>query len=193
MRYSIIIILLITHSCNEADKTRNSKSSPQEASATMELYELGRSTYLKANHGCYMDVEGTAAAINYLERAIDGGCIKKDAYEILAQCYHNQGDKINEEKAYSLGLAQYEKEAMFYFYRGNIRKELKKFEDALSDYSRVITFDSSKSYLKDAIYYRGAMSYILGDLKSANSDMADAQRITEYELRTYYDYCRLWQ
>jgi tetratricopeptide (TPR) repeat protein len=161
-----------------------------------ELYESGLDYFRSADHGDYHDQEGLRKAIIKFEMAIEKGFKERDVFDKLTSSYHflNQ-DLENVERVYSLGLEVFPNDIEFYFRRGSCRKELKKHKGAFEDFNQTILLDSTSTseYISSAFYERGAMRYILGDTVNANSDRKIAQGITDYELRDYSDYCRLWK
>ena len=197
MRLLFLISFLTIFGCNYKDKSQCVSNTKQpltiDTISGKSYYEAGLKNYKNADHEDYHDMDGLLNAKQYFEKAIKSGYDGRDVFEKLSMCYTFLDDKGNAERVYSLGLTHFPKDIEFYFYRGNIRKELKNHKGAFSDYDKVVSLDTTRRYFKDAVYYRGAMSYILGDKKSANADWKTAQKITDYELRTYPDYCQLWE
>jgi tetratricopeptide (TPR) repeat protein len=157
------------------------------------LYRIGLNKMKQGDHGDYNDPTLIQKAAFYFEKAIQKGYDERDVYDKLSTCYHWLGDNKNAERIYSLGLKTYPQDVEFLFYRGNCRKEFKNHLGAFEDYNKVVSLDTASRYLKNAIYYRGTMSYILGDTSSAHNDWLKAQKITDYELRDYADYSQLWR
>ena len=178
MRYLNVTILFILTACNQSGK---------------DYYEAGIEKLRKADHEDYYDWDYLRKARDNFEMAITKGCTNRELYEDLSICYHFLGDKTNEERTYSLGLSHFPEDINFYFDRGNLYKELKKHKAAFLDYDKVVSLDTTSRFYKDALYYRGAMSFILGDKDAAELDRVKAQKISTTELRNYADYCRLWE
>ncbi|MBU2062131.1 MAG: hypothetical protein KKH44_09835, partial [Bacteroidetes bacterium] len=130
------------------------------------------------------------------EKSIDKGFKERDVFDKLAWSYLllNQ-DNENAERVYSLGLQTFPNDIVFYFRRGGCRKELKKHKQAFEDFNQAILLDKTRKFenINNAFYERGAMRYILGDTINADKDREIAKSITDDELRTYQDYCRLWK
>lgn len=157
------------------------------------LYSLGLNKYNTGDHGDYYDDDKIKSAAWYFEKAIGKGLKTRDVFDKLALCYLVLDDERNADRAFTMGLEYFPKDAEFYFYRGNSRKEIKDFKGALADYSAVIEVQPIFKYISDAYYYRGAMSYLLGDTIRAETDRIIAQKGKDHELRTYADYCQLFK
>jgi tetratricopeptide (TPR) repeat protein len=161
-----------------------------------QLYENGLNHYRHADHGDYHDGDGLSEAIKDFEKSIQKGYKDRDLFDKLALSYNflNQ-DLANEERVYSLGLLAHPTDIEFYYRRGDCRRELRKHKDAFEDYNNAVVLDTAgiSEYFSSALYQRGAMKYILGDTLNANRDREIAQSITDHELRTYSDYCKLWK
>jgi tetratricopeptide (TPR) repeat protein len=157
------------------------------------LYKIGANRLTAADHGDYQDNDKVESAIYYFEKAIKKGFVKRELFDKLSYCYLISNNNRNAEKILTIGLSHYSNDAEFYFDRGNCRKDLKNFNGAFLDYDKVMAVDKNFKYLNEAIYYRGAMRYILGDTLKANIDRQEAQKITDHKLRTYADYCQLWK
>jgi tetratricopeptide (TPR) repeat protein len=157
------------------------------------LYKVGLNKMKQGDHGDYHDPPLIEKAAMYFEKAIKKGYDKRDVYDKLSTCYHRLDDNKNAERIYSLGLEKYSQAVEFFFYRGNCRKESKNHRGAFEDYDKVVSLDTGSRYFKNVIYYRGAMSYILGDTTAAHKDWLKAQKITDHELRDYADYSKLWR
>lgn len=161
-----------------------------------QLYKSGLAHFESSDHGDYHDQEGLKKAINKFEKSIEKGFKERDVFDRLTWSYQLlSSDNENAERIYSLGLIAFQNDIEFYFRRGGCRKELKKHKEAFEDFDRAILLDTIRKYeyLNSAFYERGAMSFILGDTINAEKDREIAQNMTDHELRTYQDYCRLWE
>ena len=157
------------------------------------LYKIGLFQYNQGNHGDYNDWRKTRSAAFYFEKALDNDYRVREVYSRLSHCYWILNDKANAEKTYSLGIEEFPKDAEFYSYRGDCRAELKNYQGAFGDYDSVIKLNARSRYLYDAYFARGAMRYILGDTVTANIDRLQAEKLSGKDLRTYKDYCRIFQ
>jgi tetratricopeptide (TPR) repeat protein len=171
-------MLFLVTACNQSGK---------------DYYNSGVKQFRKADHEDYYDWNYLKNARDDFEKAIKKGFVERDLYDDLSMCYLFLHDTINEERVYTLGLSHFPNDIRFHFNRGNLYKEAKKYKAAFLDYDKVVSLDTTSIYYKDALYYRGAMSYLLGDKEAANSDRIKAQKISDDELREYADYCKLWQ
>ena len=161
-----------------------------------QLYKSGLDHYQSADHGDTHDFVGLTKAIADFEKSIKKGFKDRDVFVKLTWSYlWLNCDKQNSERVYSLGLQTYPNDIEFYFRRGGCRKELKKYQQAYEDFNQSILLDTTRKYeyINDAFYERGAMRYILGDTINANMDREIAKSLTDYDLRTYKDYCQLWK
>ena len=154
------------------------------------LYKIGTKRLRAADHGDYYDSDKVKSAIYYFEKATKKGVAKRELFDKLSYCHLISNDNRNAEKILTIGIIHYPNDAEFYFDRANCRKDMRNFNGALLDYTKVIVLDKNFEYLNEAIYYRGAMRYILGDTIHANIDRQEAQKITDHELRMYSDYCQ---
>lgn len=121
------------------------------------------------------------------------GFKKYDLYENLALSYfHLNNDTKNAERIYTLGLSNFPGAVEFYFRRAQCREQLTLYKEALHDFDAVIRIDSLLrcEFINSAFYERGAMKFLLGDKTGAEHDRKQAQKFTDYELRTYEDYCQ---
>ena len=158
-----------------------------------QLYESGLNHFKLADDEDYHDQEGLKKAITYFEKSIIKGYKNYDIFEKLALIYILlDNDQKNAERIYTIGLANFPNDIEFYFRRGQCREVLKQFRESLADFDKTITLDTlfKYIYISRAFYERGAMKFLLGDNAGAENDWKNAQRITDYELRTYTDYCR---
>ena len=161
-----------------------------------QLYNRGLEHFKSADHECYHDHDGLSKAIVDFEKSIDKGFKERDVFDKLTLSYLLlKRDNENAERIYSMGLQSFPDDIEFYFRRGGCRKELKKHKEAFDDFNQAILLDTARKYeyINDAFYERGAMRYILGDTIIADKDREIAKSITDHELRTYQDYCRLWK
>jgi tetratricopeptide (TPR) repeat protein len=160
------------------------------------FYEAGLKYYQEADGGDVYDYQGMKNAIVNFEKAIEKGYKKREVFDKLTWSYRllNQ-DNENMERVYSLALEHYPNDVEFYFRRGDCRKELKKHKQAFDDFNKAIQLDTTRNYeyINDAFYERGAMRFILGDTVNADKDREIAKSMTEFDLRTYQDYCKLWK
>ncbi|MBB4803067.1 tetratricopeptide (TPR) repeat protein [Flavobacterium nitrogenifigens] len=135
-------------------------------------------------------------AIDNYEKAIDKGITKRAVFSNLVTSYlfFNRDDR-NAKRTLNKAIEIYPNDAEFYFDRGNCEKELKNYKKAFLDYDKCVKLGETKNedYIKDAIYRRGAMRYLLGDFANAAKDLKLAQSKTDHELRTYDDYCQLFK
>nr|WP_315193767.1 hypothetical protein [uncultured Flavobacterium sp.] len=159
-------------------------------------FERGKNSFLIANEDDCFDHQKLEDAILNFEMAIKKGNKERELFDELASSYYMlNGDNYNAERIYDKGIINYPNDAEFYFCRANCKKEQKKFKSAFLDYEKCIDLAKSKKvdFIKEAIYNRGAMSYMLGDFLSAEKDWKLAQMKTNYKLRTYQDYSQLWK
>ncbi|HAS45777.1 MAG TPA: hypothetical protein DCS93_35175 [Microscillaceae bacterium] len=152
------------------------------------LYEIGKMKYRLGDHGDYHT--GLESTIYFLEGAIRKGVAERKVFDILSTCYLLSGKNKDAERVFTLALKHYPRDAEFYFYRGNARKKLSNFKSAYKDYDKLISLDRNFKYIKDVYYDRGAMAHMLGDINEANKDWHKAQKLANYELRSYEDYCQ---
>ncbi len=161
-----------------------------------QLYNSGLKHFKSADQECYPDHDGLSKAIVDFEKSIDKGFKERDVFDKLTWSYLLLNrDNENAERIYSMGLQSFPDDIEFYFRRGGCRKELKKYKEAFDDFNQAILLDTTRKYeyINNAFYERGAMRYILGDTINADKDREIAKSITDHELRTYQDYCRLWK
>lgn len=161
-----------------------------------QLYNSGLEHFKSADHECYHDHDELSKATVDFEKSIDKGFKERDVFDKLTWSYLLLNcDNENAERIYSMGLQSFPDDIEFYFRRGGCRKELKKYKEAFDDFNQAILLDTTRKYeyINNAFYERGAMRYILGDTINADKDREIAKSITDHELRTYQDYCRLWK
>ncbi len=160
------------------------------------LYRSGLAYYKASDHGDYHNLKLLEKAINKFEKSIKKGFGERDVFDRLATSYILlSDDNESAERIYSLGLKALPSDIEFFFDRGNCRKKLKDHQGAFFDFNQAISLDTTKTYeyRYSAYYERGAMRYILGDTVNATKDRVIAQKMTDYDLRTYHDYCQLWK
>ncbi len=159
------------------------------------LYELGIDNYKKGYQEDVYITEPIERAAFYFEKAIDKGYLEKDVFDRLTRCYAVLEDHVSAERANTKAISQFPKNAEFYYSRADHRKQLKRYRDALEDYTSAIELNPSYEYISDAYFDKGAMEYLLGDTVLANKDRISAIKIKgdPNYFRTYADYCRLWK
>lgn len=165
----------------------------QDLKTGEQYYQSGLVHFKSGDHGDYHDLEQIELAIENFEKSIKKGFKQRDVFDKLTWSYRFlNDDNENMERIYSLALSNFPKDIEFYFRRGACRKELKEHKAALKDFDQAILIDKKRQYeyINDVFYERGAMKYILGDTINANKDRILAQRMTDYDLRTYEDYCK---
>ena len=143
-------------------------------------FEKGLELYQLSDHDCTWDWEIIKKAIPEFEKAIDKGYKEREVFDKLASCYrHSNGDVKNAEIIYSRALTYYPDDYEFYIQRGDCRKSLKKYEDALKDYEKATSIKNAKfrDNYSNVIYDRGAIKYILGDTINAEADRKLATNI----------------
>lgn len=156
-------------------------------------FERGKISFELAMEDDTIEQDKLEDAILNFEKAISKGITDREVFDQLASSYTIlNGDSENAGRVYSLGLSYYPNDSEFYFSRANCRAELKEFKAALLDYDKCISLEKTKekNFTKEAIYSRGAMRHLLGDVINAEKDLQSAQKQTDYELRSYDDYCQ---
>lgn len=169
---------------------------PDLFSSGQSNFEKGRASFAAATESDCIDNYLVEDAISHFETAILKGVTNREVFDELAASYSILNrDNSNSERVYTKGIENYPNDAEFYFRRGNCRRDLGKFESALSDYEKCINLPQNKdtNFIKEAIYQKGAMRYMLGDFENAKKDWKSAQLKTDYELRDYEDYCKLFK
>lgn len=178
----IVVTLLIVY-----------KTAPSASGET--YFERGQKSFIAATETDVIEDSLFEDAIDNYEKAIDKGVKKRAVFSNLSKSYFYNQDHQNAERILTEGIKFYPNEAEFYFYRASCKKDLKEYKGALLDYDKCVNLGDAKNtdFVKDAIYGRGAMRYLFGDFVNAEKDWKLAQLKTDYELRTYKDYCQLFK
>ena len=131
-------------------------------------------------------------AAHYFELALDKGYCSRDVFQNLYWCYANSHNASAMEAALSRGLTRYPTDQEFWCRRADVRLKRRDFTSALADYNNGLRLPTKYAYLSDAFYERGAAKYMLGQKQEAETDRTHAQMLSGDSLRTYEDYCQLF-
>jgi tetratricopeptide (TPR) repeat protein len=131
-------------------------------------------------------------AARYFELALSKGYHSRDVFQNLYWCYTYSHDGPAAEMALSKGLARYPTDQEFWCRRAAARLEQGHFELALQDFNKGLSLPTKYQYLSEAFYKRGAAKYMLGQKPAAEEDRTRAQTLSGDSLRTYEDYCQLF-
>jgi tetratricopeptide (TPR) repeat protein len=131
-------------------------------------------------------------AAHYFELALSKGYDSRDVFQNLYWCYAYAHDAPAVEMALSRGVARYPTDQEFWCRRAAVRLEQAHFELALQDFNKGLSLPANYQYLSDAFYGRGAAKYMLGQKPAAAADRTRAQLLSGDSLRTYADYCQLF-
>jgi tetratricopeptide (TPR) repeat protein len=131
-------------------------------------------------------------AAHYFELALDKGDDSRDVFQNLYWCYAYSHNAAAVEAALSRGLTRYPTDQEFWCRRANARLERKAFASALADYDNGLRLPAKYAHVSEAFYGRGAAKYMLGQKQEAEEDRTHAQRLSGDSLRTYENYCQLF-
>jgi tetratricopeptide (TPR) repeat protein len=188
-KLKILALILIVIAVVFIYKSRPSLSGQTYFERAEKSFKIGTSTDV-VDDSIFED------AIDNYEKAIDKGITKRAVFNNLVTSYlFFNRDYRKAKRTLNKAIEIYPNDAEFYFDRGNCEKELKNYKEAFLDYDKCVKLVGTQKtdYIKAAIYERGAMRYLLGDYANAAKDLKLAQSKTDYELRTYDDYCRLFK
>ena len=162
------------------------------ANALYELYERGL-VAKKAGRGTdVLNRVALAEAARYFELALDKGYRSRDVFQNLYWCYATSHNGPAVEAALSRGLTRYPADQEFWCRRADARLERKDFALALADFDRGLRLPAKYAYVGQAFYGRGAAKYMLDQKQEAEKDRTRAQTLSGDPLRTYEDYCQLF-
>lgn len=133
-----------------------------------------------------------AEAARYFELALDKGYRSRDVFQNLYWCYATSHNGPAVEAALSRGLTRYSADKEFWCRRANARLERKDFALALADFDSGFRLPAKYAYVCQAFYGRGAAKYMLDQKQEAEKDQTRAQTLSGDPLRTYEDYCQLF-
>ena len=156
------------------------------------LYERG---LVAKEAGMDTDVINQVAieeAARYFELALDKGYRSRDVFQNLYWCYAYSHDGPAVEAALSRGLSRYPADQEFWCRRADARLKRKDFALALADFNHGLRLPAKYAYLSETFYDRGAAKYMLGQKQEAEKDRTRAQTLSGDSLRTYEDYCKLF-
>ena len=133
-----------------------------------------------------------AEAARYFELALDKGYRSRDVFQNLYWCYAISHNGPAVEAALSRGLTRYPADQEFWCRRADARLERKDFALALADFDSGLRLPTKYAYVSQVFYGRGAAKYMLGQKQEAEKDRTRAQTLSGDSLRTYEDYCKLF-
>lgn len=167
---------------------------PYFFSSPKTLYEIGQSEMKNGRDYDLIHPDKLRQATTYFRLAIDKGLKEREIFYKTFWCYHDLNDYSKAETILTEALEIYPTDIEFLYWRGQKRKEQKKYQLALEDFDSVIQLDSvSYELIYSAYYDRGAMKYLLGDSVEANKDWVSASKRTSDKLRYYHDYSKVWR
>jgi tetratricopeptide (TPR) repeat protein len=156
------------------------------------LYERGLAEKDKGMGTDVLDAVAIQQAARYFELALGKGYRSREVFQNLYWCYAYSHDGPAVEMALSQGLALYPTDQEFWCRRAAARLEQEHFELALQDFNTGLSLPTNYQYLSEAFYERGAAKYMLGQKPAAEEDRTRAQTLSGDSLRTYEDYCQLF-
>ena len=156
------------------------------------LYERGVVEQQKGMGSDVLNQTGLKEAAHYFELAIGKGYNSRAVFANLYWCYLKMYDGPPVDTALSRGLAHYPADQEFWCRRADARLERGEFESVLEDFNRGLRLPATYEHLSSAFYGRGAAKYMLGQKQEAEKDRTRAQRLSGDSLRTYEDYCKLF-
>jgi tetratricopeptide (TPR) repeat protein len=165
---------------------------PYAFTSAKTLYERG---LVAKEAGMGTDALNQAAieeAARYFELALDKGYRSRDVFQNLYWCYAYSHNAPAVEATLSRGLTRYPTDQEFWCRRADARLERKNFGLALADFNNGLRLPAKYKYLSEAFYGRGAAKYMLSQKQEAEKDRTRAQMLSGDSLRTYEDYCKLF-
>lgn len=156
------------------------------------LYERGLAEQEKGMGTDVLRPMAIKEAARYFELALSKGYHSRDVFQNLYWCYAYSHDEAAVERALSRGLACYPTDQEFWCRRAAARLEQAHFKLALQDFNKALSLLANYQDLSTAFYERGAAKYMLGQKPAAEEDRTRAQTLSGDSLRTYEDYCQLF-
>ncbi len=117
-------------------------------------------------------------AVLYYNRALQCDPEDYDATLNRSNAFYEAGELYRAEDDLLFLIRNYPDSATLYFRKGLVQAKMKKFREALEDFSEALRLDSG---LTEALINRGTVHYYLNELNQAESDLRTALRLTPGE------------